>query len=137
MVAKRLAKKEKNHQDMHVNTYSDKIVNHSKSTALERSVKTLLGVLNRFYVPITLALSSDVVYTRCVQSVWSASNASVQHLQEHKNQTNTEMKQWWGSTARNDWNAETNENQQLYSGGPDQSIRHQPTYLKVFRPELS
>ena len=49
------------------------IVNHSKSTALERSVKILLGEgggggggggLNRFYVTTTLALSFAVVYTR-------------------------------------------------------------------------
>ena len=39
------------------------IVNHSRSTALERSVKTLLGSLNRFYVATSLALSSAVVYT--------------------------------------------------------------------------
>ena len=31
----------------------------------------------------------------------------------------------------NKWNAEANENQQLDSGGPDQSqsVRHEPTYL--------
>ena len=36
------------------------------------------------------------------------------------------------STARNNWNAEVKENQQLDSGGPDQiqSIKHQPTYFK-------
>ena len=41
--------------------------------------------------------------------------------------------------ARNNWNAEAKENQQFDSGGPDQSqsIRHQPTYLKVYRPKLS
>ena len=44
-------------------------VNHSKSTALERSIKILLGRegeggLNRFYVATTLALSSAVVYTK-------------------------------------------------------------------------
>ena len=37
------------------------IVNHSGSTALEWSVKTLLGRLNRFYVAKTLALNSVVV----------------------------------------------------------------------------
>ena len=40
------------------------IVSHSRSTALERSVKILLGSLNRFCVAKTLALSSAVVYTR-------------------------------------------------------------------------
>ena len=49
------------------------IVNHSRSTALERSVKALLGWLgvgagggdlNRFYLATTLVLSSTVVYTR-------------------------------------------------------------------------
>ena len=38
-------------------------VNQSKSTTLERSVKTLLEGLNRFYVAKTLALSSTVEYT--------------------------------------------------------------------------
>ena len=47
------------------------IVNHSRSTTLERSVKTLLGGVggrgggfNRFYMATTLALNSAVVYTR-------------------------------------------------------------------------
>ena len=40
------------------------IVNQSRSTALERSVETLLGGFNRFYVATILALSSTVVYTR-------------------------------------------------------------------------
>ena len=48
------------------------IVNHSRSTALEWSVKTLLegvgwegvGGFNRYYVATTLALSSAVAYTR-------------------------------------------------------------------------
>ena len=52
------------------------IVNNKRSTALERSVKTLFvcvcvwwgggggGGLNRFYVATTLTLSSAVVYTR-------------------------------------------------------------------------
>ena len=44
------------------------VVNYSTSTALERSVKILLGggrgCLNRFYVITTLALSSALVYTR-------------------------------------------------------------------------
>ena len=41
------------------------IVNQSRSTALERSVKTLLGGFNLFYMTITLALlSSAMVYTR-------------------------------------------------------------------------
>ena len=39
-------------------------VNHSRSTTLEQSVKTLLGGLNRFYIAKTLALSSTVVYRR-------------------------------------------------------------------------
>ena len=51
----------KNHQD---------ILNHSRSTALERSVKLLLGWgegagaggLNSFYIATTLALSFAVVY---------------------------------------------------------------------------
>ena len=50
------------------------IVNQSRSTALERSVKILLGGgrgrgrLNRFYVTKTLALCSAIVYTRQLSS---------------------------------------------------------------------
>ena len=46
------------------------IVNHNRSTALERSVKILRGEMGwagglyRFYVATTVALSSAVVYTR-------------------------------------------------------------------------
>ena len=37
------------------------------------------------------------------------------------------------ATARNNWNAEAKENQQLDSGGPDhsQSTRYQPTITKT------
>ena len=47
------------------------------------------------------------------------------------------MKQRVDSTVRNNGNFEVNENQQLDSGGPDQSqsIKQKPTYLKVFNPE--
>ena len=77
------------------------IVNHSRGTALERSVKTL----SRFYVAATLAIGSAMVYTRqLVKFAWRVSNASVQHLRE--NQTNTEMKQRWGLDSKNNWNAE-------------------------------
>ena len=48
---------------MQRNTMTE-IVNHSRNTAWERSVKILLGSLNRFFVVTTLALSSAVVYTR-------------------------------------------------------------------------
>ena len=72
------------------------IVNHSRSTTLEWSVKILLGVgvdggLNRFYVATTLALSSAVVYTRHLFSPREGLLTSMQHLREHENQTNTEM----------------------------------------------
>ena len=47
------------------------IVNHSRSTALQRSVNILLCVcgagglrLNQFYVATTIALTSTVVYTK-------------------------------------------------------------------------
>ena len=80
------------------------IVNRSRSIALERSVNIFTwrmgrcacvcvcgggGVggegrgdgVNRFYEVTTLAMSSAVIYT------------NLQHLREHKNQTNTETKQ--------------------------------------------
>ena len=92
----------KNQQDIHAKTYNTmtEIVHHSRSTALERSVKTLLGGLNRFYVATTLALSSAVVYTRHLFSPREGF-LSVLHLREHKNQTNTEINNDEDSTARN------------------------------------
>ena len=51
----------KTYMQLHTMT---EILNHSRSTVLERSVKTLLGSFNRFYLATTLALSSAVVYTR-------------------------------------------------------------------------
>ena len=77
------------------------IVNHNRSTALERSVKIMVlgggggGGVNRFYVDTALALNSPVVYTRYVfvQSALRVSNSSVQQLRERKIQTNTELKQ--------------------------------------------
>ena len=62
-------KESKTYMERHTMT---EIVNHSRSTVLERSVKTLLGGVgweevgdfNRFYEATTLALSSVVVNTR-------------------------------------------------------------------------
>ena len=79
------------------------IVNHSRSTALERSVKSLLGCvggLNRFYVATTLALILPWYAQEYVQSAWKVSNSSVQYLREHKNQMNTEIKQPWGLDSK-------------------------------------
>ena len=60
---------------------------------LERSVKTLLGDLNRFYVtqpsPVVMPWYTQVI---CLVRV-RVSNSLVQHHREHKNETNTEMKQ--------------------------------------------
>ena len=50
------------------------------------------GSLNRFYMATTLALSSAVVYTKNLFSPRvGVPNSLVQHLREHKNQTNTEI----------------------------------------------
>ena len=115
-----------------------KIVNHSRSSALERSVKPYWGgeggVLNRFYVTTTLVLSSVVIYTRHLfspkegvftQQCIISKNIKIKRIQRWNNDKD--------STVRNNWNAEAKENQQVDSGGPDQSqsIRHQPTYLYV------
>ena len=63
-MAKRLSKiKNFTKTYMQRHTLTD-VVNHSWSTALERSVKLLLRALNQFYVATTLALSSAMVYTR-------------------------------------------------------------------------
>ena len=112
------------------------IVNHSRSIALESSVKTL----NRCYMATTLALTSAVVYTRYLfnpregfltHQCSISENIKIKRIQKWNNNED--------STARNNWNAEAKENRKLDSGGPDhsKSIRHQPTYLKVLRPEPS
>ena len=63
------------------------IVNGSRNTALEQSVKFYLGGLNRVYVATSIGLSSAVVYTRHLLSPREGvSNSLVQHLREHKNQ---------------------------------------------------
>ena len=117
-------------------------VNYSRSTAWERSVKYYLGWevgggLNRFYMVTTLALSSAVAYTR---RLFSPREGFLTH--QYNISVNIKIKriQRWNndedSTARNNWNTETKESQQLDSGGPDQSqsIRHQPT-LKSLQAE--
>ena len=94
--------------------------------------------LNLFYMFITLPLSSAVVYTshlfspskRFLTHQYNISeNIKIKRLQRGNNDED--------STARNKWNAVANENLQLNSGGPDQSqsIRHQPTFLKVIEYE--
>ena len=84
-LAKRLSK---------VKKFTREIVNHSRRSALERSVKILLWGLNRFNLATPLALSSSVVYTRHLFSPRKrVPNSSVQHLREFTNQTNTDMKQ--------------------------------------------
>ena len=98
------------------------IVNHSRSTALEQPVKTLLGDLNQFYVATTLALSSAVVYTR---QLFSPRKGFLNHQYNiSKNIKIKEIQRWNNDedlTARNNWNAEAKENQQLDSCWPDQS----------------
>ena len=71
------------------------IVNQSRSTALERSVKyywVCVGAggrsLNRFYMATTLSLNSAVVYKRHLFSPREGF-LTHQHLREHKNQTNS------------------------------------------------
>ena len=68
------------------------IVNHSRSIALERSVKFLLVPLNRFYAATTLALSSAVVFTRQLFSPREGFLSHQYNISENKNQTSTEIK---------------------------------------------
>ena len=72
------------------------IVNQSKSTALERSVK-MTGVSG------ASGGSGGAGHKTFVQCAWRVSISSVQHLREHKNQTNTEMKQRWGLDNKYPW----------------------------------
>ena len=58
----------KNHQDIHAKTYNDRNSKPQQKRRLGTVCKSLNGVdggrLNRFYLAITLALSSGLVYTR-------------------------------------------------------------------------
>ena len=101
------------------------IVKHSTRFALERSVKYY-----RFYVATILALSSAVVYTWHLFSplggfqtheINISENIKIERIQRCNNDED--------STARNNWNAEAKENQQLDSGGPDQN---KPSYRSIF-----
>ena len=100
------------------------IVNHSRSTALGRSVKILLGGgcggegggggsgggLNRFYVATTLALSSAVVYTRYLFS--SREEFLTHQCNISENIKIQRIQRWYNdedSTANNNWNAEAKE----------------------------
>ena len=145
-MAKRLSKL-KFHQDIHAKTYNDKISKPQQKYCLGTFSKNLIGGwgmgvggLNRFYMATTLVLTSDVVYTR---HLFSPREGFLTHQCNISENIKIIRIQRWNndedSTARNNWNAGAKENQQLDSGGPDQSqnIRHQPTYLKVFRPEPS
>ena len=77
------------------------IVNHSRSTALERSVKKYItklgwGGINQFYVARALAISSAVVHTRHLFSPREVFLTRQCNISENiKNQTNTEMKKRW------------------------------------------
>ena len=89
------------------------IVNHSKSTALEQSVKVLLGGLNWFYMATNLALIPAVVYTRLLFNLRKcflthqcniSENIKIKQIQRWNNNED--------SIARNNWNAEAKENEQ-------------------------
>ena len=99
-MAKRLSKKKKKKKKKKISqghTCKDiqwhRYIKPQQKYILEMVSKNLSDGLNRFYVATTLIRSSAVVYTTFVQSARGVSNSSVQHLREHKNQTNTEMKQ--------------------------------------------
>ena len=112
------------------------IINHSRSTALERSVKYYWGgwggggglkSILHGHNPRLFVLSWYKQYILSVR----VKNSSVQHVREHIKRI-----QRWNkyedstATSRNNWKAKA-------IGGPDQSesISHQPTYLEVFGPE--
>ena len=130
--AKRTVSFKKNGQMATQRYTMTEIVNHNRSTALERSVKHYVGGRG---VAITLALGSAVVYTR---HLFSPREGFLTHQCNISEKIKKKIKQTQrrnndeDSTARNNWNADAKENKQLDSGGSDQSqsIRYQPTYLK-------
>ena len=108
------------------------VVNHSRSNALEQSVKILPGGLNRFYMATTLALSFAMVYTR---HLFSPCERFLTHQCNISNNIKIKQIQRWNNnedSARNSWCAEAKENQQsdsLDSLGPDQPEHQAPTDL--------
>ena len=80
-----------------------------------------------------LAFSSAVVHTK---HLYSPREGFLTHQCNVSEKINIKQIQRWNndedSTARNNWNAELKEHQQLDTDWPDQSlgIRHQLTYLK-------
>ena len=72
------------------------IVNHSRSIVLERLVNFQCGVVwGAAKIDIrglSPRLSFAVVYRRHLFNRHKGFNSSVQHFQEHKKQTNTDMK---------------------------------------------
>ena len=128
-MAKRLSKiKVSPRHTMQCEDIQRQIVNHSRSTALERAVKYYWGWrergwvgggggaggwgLNRFYIAKTLALSPAVVH---IKHLFSPRECFLFHQCNISENIKIKQIQRWNnhedSTARNNWNAEAKENQ--------------------------
>ena len=108
--------------DTHIQKRTITKLNQDRTTALERSVKSIsLEGLNRFYVVTILALTFAAVDTYFVQSAWRLPSSSVLHLREYKQSTNyrdeTTMRTRQHETTEM---LEQKKKQQLDSGGPNQ-----------------
>ena len=124
----------------HAKTYNDRHSKPQQKHRLGTVSNFFTGGLNRFYVITILALSAAVLYTR---HLFSPREEFLTHQCNISENIKIKRIQRWNndedSTARNNWNAEAKENQQYEAGRLEQSqsIRYQPTYLKVSGPELS
>ena len=130
-MAKRLSKIIFFHQGIHAKTYNDRYSKPQQKHRLGTVSKILLegsGLGDAKSIlrghTLTLALRSAVAYTRHLFSTREGFNIS-------ENIKIKRIQRWNKDEAK--------ENQQHESEGHDQSqsIRHQLTYLKVFRPEPS
>ena len=76
------------------------IVNHNRSTTLERSVHILLGLKSIVRGHNPRPWFCRGIHKILLQFARKGSNWSVQYLRKHKNQTNTEMKQQSGLDSK-------------------------------------
>ena len=109
-------------------------MNHNRRTALERSIISYwAGCMNRFYPRAALALGSSVIHEL---QLFSLINASKQQI--YKSRFNTEMKPDAYLTTRQTLKRCNNMNPTVEPrwADPRKSIKHQPTHLIVFTPNL-
>ena len=108
------------------------IINHSRRSALDRSVKTLLGVFNRFYVATTLALSSAVVYTR---HLFSPREGFLTHQRNISENIKIKRIQRWNNDEDTEW-LELSMSRKKIHGPKDVWAIEVRLYFELFRQIL-